>query len=312
VTRTPTSIGVVVAVVIAIARIVTPADATLTSVAVGKCLAGKIKGTGKATAALLGCSSKDVAQPDAMTLVECRARANDKFDGGGNPAKGVFEKLEAKYPPAESRPCRTYDDTAAIAGDIDAAVSQVGVLVGSDPSGSSCDAAKLKCVGKYIAGVLGCYAKAAGKTGSIAGDCVGKQAAKLSDGSKGCLDKAAGKGDCSAAGSQASPLVTAADAFIAGETCKLDPNNAGCPPPSAPTPTRTATPARTATPTPTRTATPTPLGTATPVTCSVAQPCPGDAQCCSGTCLPPDSFCKRFCANTETECSANADCTCPD
>lgn len=57
----------------------------------------------------------------------------------------------------------------------------------------------------------------------------------------------------------------------------------------------------------TPTVTPTPVATATPTTCSVDQPCPGGVECCAGTCLPPDAFCRRVCSrDTYLECTADA------
>lgn len=49
--------------------------------------------------------------------------------------------------------------------------------------------------------------------------------------------------------------------------------------------------------------------TPTTTTCSAEQPCSGGIECCSGTCLPPDAFCRRLCSVTTSQtCSANADC----
>ena len=108
-----------------------------------------------------------------------------------------------------------------------------------------CDAAKQKCVGKYVAAVGGCWAKAAGKLpGDVDSVCTGKAATKLADGVKGCLDKAAANLDCTNAGSQAAVLKSAADAFLEEQACLLDPAN---PAPACvpdPTPTVTSTPGR--------------------------------------------------------------------
>ncbi len=59
---------------------------------------------------------------------------------------------------------------------------------------------------------------------------------------------------------------------------------------------------------------PTPTPTATPdLSCSAEQPCPGGVECCSGTCLPPDAFCRRVCSElTELQCSVDADCRFPN
>ena len=77
------------------------------------------------------------------------------------------------------------------------------------------------------------------------------------------------------------------------------------------TPTATATTTATATLTPTATETPNPVET--PTTCSDEQPCPGGVECCGGTCLPPDAFCRGRCSvTTEQFCSSDGDCRLPN
>jgi hypothetical protein len=59
----------------------------------------------------------------------------------------------------------------------------------------------------------------------------------------------------------------------------------------------------------TTTTTPPPTTTTLQAGCSVAQPCAGGVQCCAGTCLPPDAFCRGTCSVTTTKvCSADANC----
>ena len=77
-----------------------------------------------------------------------------------------------------------------------------------------CDAAKIKCVGKYVTAVLKCDSKAAGKTGTIDTKCTGKAVDKLANGAGGCLDKAAQHAGCTNAGNQAVVLEGAADQFV--------------------------------------------------------------------------------------------------
>src|SRR5262245_31940309 len=72
------------------------ARADVTTVTVNKCLAGKIKGVGKSLAARTGCFSKEASK--GIADPSCHQKASDKFTGGTNPAKGVFAKLEGKYP----------------------------------------------------------------------------------------------------------------------------------------------------------------------------------------------------------------------
>ena len=202
------------------------AGAGVTTLTVNKCLAGKVKAAGTSAAARTNCYRKNTTKPDAGALAACLGKADDKFDGGAAPEKGKFEKLEAKYPPASTTPCLTFDDQATTNGDIATYASSVDADVGGTVG--KCDAAKKKCVGKYVSSVLGCYSKAANKIGTIDTACTAKAAAKLADGVNGCLDKAAANGDCTHAGSQALTLRGSADGFIRSTTCALDPGNPGC------------------------------------------------------------------------------------
>ncbi len=205
----------------------------LTSLTIDKCLSSKIKTEGKGVGAYVGCYAKG-ASKGIPTDPACLGKASGKI-------VPAFGKLDAKLTCLVEGDGGSRDaDTAAYAAALDAAV-------GHAPK--KCDAAKQKCVGKYIAGVTGCYAKAAGKTGSVDPVCVSKVAGKLADGAKGCLDKAAAAPDCTNAGSQAAALKAAADAYIDAQACALDPGNPGCA--GAPTPTPTPSPGPTSTPPPT-------------------------------------------------------------
>ncbi len=258
-----------------------PAHAYLSSLTVEKCLAGKVKLVGKGAAAYANCHSKNTAKPDPGSFGICVAKASAKITNG-------FGKLDSKYPGCTGG---TGDggardmDTATYADD---ANTEVGTAAGK------CDAAKQKCVGKYVAAIMGCYAKAAGKTGFVDNappGCTYKAGLKLTNPPKGCLDKAAAQGDCTNAGDQSSALQPAAEAFSLAQSCALDPGNPGCVPTPTPTstatvvptataatPTPTATATRTATPTitATKTATPTPTVTATPAVCGNGALDPGE------------------------------------
>ena len=59
------------------------------------CSAGKVKCVGKLFSALFKCEIK-AKKAGLQADEECIAKAIAKFDGGGNPAKGCFAKLEAK------------------------------------------------------------------------------------------------------------------------------------------------------------------------------------------------------------------------
>ncbi len=105
--------------------IVTDVDPLYPTPVLDKCSAGKKKCVGNKVKSLLGCYGKDVTKPDPVKFNECIAKAQAKFDGGVDPSKGCFEKLEAKYPPASATPCQTFDDTAAVEAKVDAYVAGI-------------------------------------------------------------------------------------------------------------------------------------------------------------------------------------------
>lgn len=89
---------------------------------------------------------------------------------------------------------------------------------------SKCNAAKKKCIGKYVAAALGCHAKAEGKGVAVDPACISKAAAKITGGGKGCFDKNDAKvgNDCSATGNAAQQLAEA-DALIDAVVTDVDP-----------------------------------------------------------------------------------------
>lgn len=108
----------------------TPAHATLNA-----CAAAKKLCVSKKTAALLKCHSKAEKPPaglDPVKFAACIQKAKDKFDGGANPAKGCFAKLEAKY----GIGCLTSGDTAALEAKVDAYVDDV--VCALDSGGGTC------------------------------------------------------------------------------------------------------------------------------------------------------------------------------
>ena len=131
-------------------------------------------------------------------------------------------KLDAKYDPS----CLTnaaFDVPfvdATLASFID---TDVATAIGNTGTASKCDGAKFKCVGKYVAGVTGCYAKAAAKTGAVDSSCISKSEDKFSDGVKGCYDKAVARTDCSNITSTADAVRTLADTFVVTTVCALNP-----------------------------------------------------------------------------------------
>ena len=85
-------------------------------VVLNKCSAGKKKCVFKKAAALLTCHRKAFGP---LIDPACLQKAKDKFDGGLNPARGCFAKLELKPP------CLTTGDTAALEAKVDAFVQDV-------------------------------------------------------------------------------------------------------------------------------------------------------------------------------------------
>jgi hypothetical protein len=94
-----------------------------------KCLAGKTKCVNKKIAGLLKCRAKCQGNPAACGQPEtdCEAKVMAKFDGGPDPTKGCFAKLEAKADPSKPESvCLTTGDSGTIETQVDLLV---GVLL---------------------------------------------------------------------------------------------------------------------------------------------------------------------------------------
>ena len=168
-----------------------------------KCLAGKTKCVAKKGAGLLKCHqlAETPGKPADPNATGCVTKVVTKFDGGNEPAKGCFEKLENKNP----NDCINEDNTAAAEAAVD---SCVGAFVEAIDPGlitpSKCGAGKKKCVSKYLKALLKCrqLAQTPGKpTDPNAGGCVTKAQAKYNGGiepAKGCFAKLEAKNpnDC--------------------------------------------------------------------------------------------------------------------
>ena len=76
--------------------VVTELDPGYPTPVLNKCSAGKKKCVANKVKAILGCYGKDATKPDSTALAACIQKAQDKFDGGVDPTKGCFAKLEAK------------------------------------------------------------------------------------------------------------------------------------------------------------------------------------------------------------------------
>jgi cysteine-rich repeat protein len=155
-----------------------------------KCVSGKFKCAGNKAAALFTCYSKEAGAPNATALAACITKAVTKFDGGVNPTKGCFEKLEAKPP------CLTADDTGPVESRVDFLVNDIVTdLNPSFPSSplNACLAGKHKCVSKKIKSLLGCFSKNETKpSASALTTCLQKAEDKFDGGAdpaKGCFEK---------------------------------------------------------------------------------------------------------------------------
>jgi len=106
-----------------------------------KCSAGKKKCVANKAKAILGCYGK-AAKAGTAVDPECIQKAQDKFDGGTDPSKGCFAKLEAKPP------CLTTGDLDALEAKVDAFSLDVYSELVSHldftlrPAGGTCGSAK--------------------------------------------------------------------------------------------------------------------------------------------------------------------------
>jgi hypothetical protein len=148
----------------------------------GKCVAGKNKCISKKAGKLLKCEQKaeTPGKPMDPNFGDCVDKTKEKFDGGSDPAKGCFEKLENK----PGNDCVTFDDTAAAEALVDDCVAQIVEAIDPAPiTQTKCGVGKKKCVAKKLKSVLKCYQKA---------ETPGKP---MDPNFKGCLDKAMAKYD---------------------------------------------------------------------------------------------------------------------
>jgi hypothetical protein len=168
-----------------------------------KCLAGKTTCMTKKAAGLLKCETlaETPGKPADPNAKDCVAKVRDKFDGGLEPAKGCFEKFEAKDP----NDCLTFDDTAAAETAVDACVAAIVAAIDPPPlDQTKCGAGKKKCASKYLAALLKCrkVAQTPGKpTDPNTKGCVDKAVTKYTGGlesTKGCFAKLQAKdpNDC--------------------------------------------------------------------------------------------------------------------
>jgi hypothetical protein len=206
---------------------------------VNRCLARKINSVGATVVKRTRCYAIAARRGSDAALARCTEAASRRFTDGALEV-GMFDAAEHRPPCVTVGDEAAFDDAAAeYAATVDDAVGNVG---GPSP----CDAIKLVCVGRYVAALARCHAKAA-SSGVLDAECLTKAAARLSDGRTGCLDyaEAVGAGHCALNG-HGSGLAPAADLFVHDALCALDPaGRDGC---DGATPTPTPTPVRTPTP----------------------------------------------------------------
>jgi len=239
-------------VIVAVAGVAVLAlSGTASAVTVNKCAAGKKKCAVTKLKALITCHVK-AERKGVVVEQACLDKAKAKFDGGAEPAKGCFAKLEAKE--KQNKPetvCQTKGDTAAIEDKIDAFVDDVVTELDPGfpvPVKNKCSAGKKKCASAKLAALLGCHVKAEHK-GVIDPACIQKAKDKF-DGTKegvpnpakSCFAKLEAKekqnkpetvcqtkGDTAAIGAKI-------DAFVDDLVCELDPTSDTCVgPPATPT-----------------------------------------------------------------------------
>lgn len=197
----------------------TPASA----LAPNKCGSKKISCVGKKMAALLKCHNK--AEKSGVAVdPNCITKAETKFDGGADPTKGCFEKLEPGDPA-----CLTLDDTASMESKVDAFVLDVVRELAAGfppPILNACSAGKKKCVTNKAKALLKCYEKAVKKGLAVDPACLQKAKTKFDGGadpSKGCFAKIeATKPPCPST-NNTSVFEEKIDAFVADAVCALIP-----------------------------------------------------------------------------------------
>ncbi len=183
-----------------------------------KCLAGKTKCMSKKGTGLIKCHqlAETPGKPTDPNTGGCITKVVGKFDGGIDPTKGCFEKLENKNP----NDCFTFDDTSAAEAAVDSCVNAFVVAIDPPPTTQSkCGAGKKKCVSKYLKALLKCHqlAQTPGKsTDPNAGGCVDKAIAKYTGGpdpTKGCFAKLEAKmpNDCQPPTNNSGTLQTAVE-----------------------------------------------------------------------------------------------------
>jgi hypothetical protein len=165
-----------------------------------KCIAGKTKCMSTKAGGLLKCEETAETPGKPADQSACRAKVVAKFDGGADPTKGCFEKLENK----NGNDCLTFGDTPAAEAAVDSCVGSFVAAIDPSATQTKCGAGKKKCVAKYLGALLKCAgtAQTPGKPADQSA-CIAKATAKYNGGAdptKGCFAKLEAKkgNDCAA------------------------------------------------------------------------------------------------------------------
>src|SRR5262245_65611189 len=96
-----------------------------------KCLAGKTGCMAKKAAGLLKCEARaeTPGKPADPNAKDCVTKVQTKFDGGLDPTKGCFEKLESKVP----NDCPTVDNTSAAETAVDTCIAALVAAIDPPP-----------------------------------------------------------------------------------------------------------------------------------------------------------------------------------
>ena len=166
-----------------------------------KCIAGKTKCMSTKAGGLLKCEETAETPGKPADQSACTAKVVAKFDGGTDPTKGCFEKLENK----KGNDCLTFGDSPAAEAAVDSCVGSFVAAIDPPPTTQTkCGAGKKKCVAKYLGALLKCAgtAQTPGKPADQSA-CISKATAKYNGGAdptKGCFAKLEAKNgnDCAA------------------------------------------------------------------------------------------------------------------
>ena len=201
----------------------------LCPISANKCAAKKETCVDKYVQYLLKCHYKAemtaLGPPDPL----CVQKGEDKFDGGVDPTRGCFEKLET----AALGACFTNDDTPTAKSAADAYVSAVVGAVDPmypAPIIDRCSAGKKKCVAKLIDGLIKCQAKYEAKNLPVDPLCLQKVMSRYDGGvfpERGCFARLELRYTCQTTG-DSSTLGSAASTYAQDTACGLDPYQPAC------------------------------------------------------------------------------------